>query len=95
MDSKHGSSIEGRAYQINLTQELILDHWELYPNWYRKEDVVVRDSHGSECSAFIYTLDIEGERMDAFDRVPNNYEKVLENARATRKKVMDHFPILF
>jgi hypothetical protein len=87
--------LTGRVYNTNLQQELILDAWERYPDWYRKEEVVVRDEQGKEHNAYIYTLDIEGERQKSFNRVVNDPERVLEAAKRMRQNVMDRFPAIF
>lgn len=42
-DPVHKFTIEGQAYSVDLDQELILDHWELYPDWYRKKAVNLGD----------------------------------------------------
>jgi gamma-glutamylcyclotransferase (GGCT)/AIG2-like uncharacterized protein YtfP len=94
-DTEHGFVIDGRAYEISLDQELILDHWERYPDWYRKQSVNIKSEDGSMHEAFIYTLDIDGERLIEYKRVMNELEKVLANAKATRQRVKDKFPILF
>ena len=94
-DTEHGFVIDGRAYEINLDQELILDHWELYPNWYRKQDVNIKSENRSMHDAFVYTLDIDGERLSKFKRIINDPEKVLANARNTRQRVVEKFPLLF
>jgi len=93
-DTEHGFVIDGRAYEINLNQELILDHWERYPDWYRKQSVKLKSEDGSAHDAFIYTLDIDGERLSEYKRVMNDPEKVLANAKATRQRVMEKFPKL-
>lgn len=87
--------IEGRAYSVDLDQELIIDHWELYPDWYRKKAVTITGNDGSEYDAFTYTLDIDGERLEQYQRVVNDPEKVLANAKATRARVLEKFPKAF
>ncbi|HCS78590.1 TPA: hypothetical protein DIV55_02500 [Patescibacteria group bacterium] len=94
-DIEHDYTISGRVYTVNIQQELILDHWELYPDWYRKQDVLVIDKENKSHEAFIYTLDYDGERLSEFKRVLNDPEKVLKNANATRQRVMDKFPKFF
>jgi gamma-glutamylcyclotransferase (GGCT)/AIG2-like uncharacterized protein YtfP len=95
MDKENSFVIDGRAYEINLDQELILDHWERYPDWYRKQSVSIKSESGSANEAFIYTLDIDGERLSEYKRVMNDPEKVLANAKATRQQVIDKFPMIF
>jgi len=87
--------IKGRIYSISLDQELVLDHWERYPDWYRKLDVVVKDELGNEHDAFIYTLDIKGELMEKVERVLNTPEKALANAKKLNQRVADKFPSVF
>ncbi len=94
-DAERDFVIEGRAYDIDLNQELILDHWERYPDWYRKQSVKIKSEDGSVYDAFIYTLDIDGERLSEYNRVMNDPEKVLANAMATRQRVMEKFPRIF
>ncbi len=94
-DTDHGFVIDGRAYEISLDQELILDHWERYPEWYRKQEVSIKSEDGSMHEAFIYTLDIDGERLSEYKRVMNDPDKVLANAMATRHRVMEKFPRIF
>src|SRR6266446_1367915 len=69
--------IEGKAYAIDLRQELILDHWEWYPDWYRKQAVAIQSSDEKEYEAFVYTLDYQGERLSDFKRVVNDPMKVM------------------
>jgi hypothetical protein len=80
---------------MDLAQELILDHWELYPDWYRKQDVTVKASDGKEHEAIIYTVDYDGPKLDHFARVVNDLPGVISNARAARKRVMKKFPEAF
>jgi len=94
-DPEHAFTIDGRAYAIDLEQELILDHWELYPDWYRKKRVLIKTKDGQEQEAFVYTLDIDGERLTEFRRVVNDPEKVLANAKVARQGVIDKFPKAF
>lgn len=94
-DSEHNSAIEGRAYYIDLEQEMILDHWELYPDWYRKKAVSIKVKDGTEHEAFVYTVDYEGKKLNDFKRVVNNPEKVIVNAKETRKRVIEKFPKAF
>ncbi len=93
-DAEHIFEIEGRAYEIDLNQELVLDHWERYPDWYRKQNVNIQSKDDSMHEAFIYTLDIDGERLIEYKRVMNDPEKVLANAKVTRQRVKDKFPKL-
>ena len=94
-DPTHNFIIEGRAYSINLEQELILDHWELYPDWYRKKEVKIIDNDGKEHEAFVYTVDYDGERLEEFTRVVNDPEEVIINAKAARNRVLEKFPKAF
>ncbi len=87
-DPDHNFVIDGRAYLVDLTEELILDNWELYPDWYHKKSVMIKATDGLEHEAFIYTLDIDGERLEKFKRVVNDPEKVLANAKAVREKAI-------
>ncbi len=94
-DPHHNFVLDGRAYFIDLEQELILDHWELYPDWNRKMVVTITAEDGTTHEAFVYTQDIEGERLEEFKRVVNNPEKVLTRAKAARKRAVDKFPEAF
>ncbi len=94
-DSTHHYTIDGRAYYVDVDQELILDHWEMYPDWYRKKSVQIVSEDHTEHDAYIYTLDIDGERLEEYTRVSNDPRQALANARATRKRVMEKFPTLF
>lgn len=94
-DPTNNFTLKGRAYMIDLDQELILDHWELYPDWYRKKKVVIKAEDGTEHEAFLYTLDIDGERLEEFERVVNVPEKVLASAKAVRQRVIGKFPEAF
>jgi gamma-glutamylcyclotransferase (GGCT)/AIG2-like uncharacterized protein YtfP len=88
-------SVEGRVYEVNLAQEMILDHWEVYPDWYRKRAVTVLAKDGQEHEAIIYTVDYEGEKLEHFDRVVNDLPGVIRNAKAARQRVIDKFPEAF
>jgi hypothetical protein len=89
------SVVNGRVYEINLGQELILDNWEIYPDWYRKQAVTVRADNGSEHQAFIYTVNYDGEEVRNFSRVVNEPIAVIENAKAARQRTMEKFPEAF
>lgn len=93
-DSASDFIIEGRAYYIDLNQELILDHWERYPNWYRKQEVLIKDKQNNTHKAFIYTLDINGTKMTEYKRVMNDPEKALKNAKQMREVVLKKFLIV-
>jgi gamma-glutamylcyclotransferase (GGCT)/AIG2-like uncharacterized protein YtfP len=86
--------VTGRVYEIDLAQELILDHWELYPDWYRKQPVKVQAGTG-ELEAFVYTLDHDGERVMEVTRVLNDPTEVTGHARAARARVQNKFPQAF
>lgn len=87
-DPQNTSIIEGRTYTISLTDELILNHWEQYPNWYRK---TIQNDQDESFEALIYTLDIDGEQLTEFKRVMNNPEKALQNAKIVRERVLSKF----
>jgi hypothetical protein len=88
-------NIEGRAYIIDSNQELILDSWESYPNWYSKKIVTIKAKNNSNHKAFIYTLDIDGEKIKKFKRCLNDLDAVLQRAKSTREEVIKKFPNLF
>lgn len=94
-DASSRNPIEGRAYSIDFTQELILDHWERYPVWYRKREVVVNDADGKKHNAFVYTLDIEGEKVETYERVLNDPERARQNAVKMRTLVLEKHPEAF
>jgi len=87
-DESAAFSIKGRAYYINQEDELVLDRWEGYPDWYSKVPMTVHDDHGRVYQAFVYSGDFDGERLETYVRVVNNREKVLINARAARQEVL-------
>lgn len=89
------SYIYGRAYEINLAQEIMLDHWEIYPDWYRKKSVTIRSHDECEHEAFIYTLDYDGEKLTEYNRVINDPAEVITNAQAARKRMVEKFPETF
>ena len=86
------SSVNGRVYEVDLEQEMILDYWEVYPDWYRKQAVKVRSEEGEEHKAIIYTVNYEGEKLEHFERVVNDLDGVIKNAKAARQRVIDKFP---
>src|SRR5882757_65954 len=43
-DQAPASQVEGRAYYLDPDDELVLDRWESYPDWYSKVPVVIQDS---------------------------------------------------
>jgi gamma-glutamylcyclotransferase (GGCT)/AIG2-like uncharacterized protein YtfP len=88
-------TIDGRVYEVNLEQEMILDHWEVYPDWYRKRAVSVQYDDGESHEAFIYTIDSEGILLEHFERVVNDLEGVIKNAKDARQRVIEKFPEAF
>jgi gamma-glutamylcyclotransferase (GGCT)/AIG2-like uncharacterized protein YtfP len=88
-------SLEGRVYEVSLQQEMILDHWELYPDWYRKQAVTVHSGDGKQHEAIIYTVDYDGARLDHYERVVNDLAEVIESAKAARIRAIDQHPQAF
>lgn len=88
------SLIQGKAYEISTHQELILDWWERYPKWYRKEDVKIHDLQGNTQGAFIYTVDREGKKLDKFARVQGDISVYLNGAKNLLQKINTEFPNL-
>lgn len=93
-DITSSTAIEGKAYYIDLKDELILDWWERYPKWYRKENVTIQNKTGEKFSAFIYTLDKNGEKQVSFKRNPNNNTReAIEGAQKIRERIKQEFPL--
>lgn len=86
--------LTGRAYELSIDQELIIDHWEQYPDWYRKHPVVITADDDSPHDAYIYTLDIAGVQQETLNRMVNDLALVVFEARATRERVLEKFPHL-
>lgn len=82
------SIIHGKAYSISTDQELILDFWERYPRWYRKEDVIIEDKSGKKHKATVYVIDKDGVRLDTFERVQGDLQTYIESATRLRKKIV-------
>jgi hypothetical protein len=76
---ENAGSIEGRAYSIDLGQELILDHWEWYSDWYPKQLVPIRSTDGESHEAFVYTVDYAGKKLQEFKRIVNDPQKVIDS----------------
>lgn len=87
-DKASGAVVEGRAYYIGQEQERLLDHWEVFPDWYYKQPVTVKAAGGSEHEAFIYTLKIDGERVEKVNRMVNDFDTVVAAAKAARQRVL-------
>lgn len=88
----HSSTIEGKVYEITTNQELILDWWERYPKWYRKEDVLVIDPQGNQHEAFMYAIDKGGKKLENFERVQGDLNSYLESATNLRNRLQQEFP---
>jgi len=84
--------ITGKVYEISTSQELVLDHYERYPYWYRKEDISVEDQNGKKYLAFMYSIDKGGEKVGRFKRVNGEENIYMESGRKIRKKVLKEFP---
>jgi hypothetical protein len=87
-DKSPAFPITGRAYYLTPEDELVLDRWEGYPDWYDKVPMTIHDDRGGSHQAFAYTRDFDGERLETYTRVVNNREKVLTNARVAREEVL-------
>jgi hypothetical protein len=87
-DKSSAFPIEGRAYYLNQEDELVLDRWEGYPDWYGKVPMMIQDNRGKAHQSFVYSGDFDGDRLDTYTRVVNNREKVLVNARVARQEVL-------
>ncbi|MCR4329937.1 MAG: gamma-glutamylcyclotransferase [Candidatus Roizmanbacteria bacterium] len=88
------AKIHGKVYEITTNQETVLDWWERYPRWYRKENITVTDKHGKEYEAFMYAIDKTGEVLETFERVQGNVETYITSAKELRKKLSKEFPNL-
>jgi len=94
-DQSSGSMVVGRTYAVSREQELIIDHWEHVPEWYRKQTVTIQPNDGTPREAFVYTLDYKGKKLTEFHRVVNDPVRVIEAAKVTRAMVMEKFPEVF
>lgn len=91
VDHSMNSKITGKAYQINAKDELIIDWWERYPKWYRKEDVEIYDNRGEIFQAVIYAVDRKGELLTDYSRNPYDLTSLIENAKQIRNRVKSEF----
>ncbi len=82
------SVIHGKAYTISTNQELLLDFWERYPRWYRKEDVIIEDESGKKHEAIVYTIDKDGVKLNTFERVQGDLPTYIESALLLREKIL-------
>ncbi len=89
------SAVSGRAYHIESADELVLDRWENYPNWYEKQLVTIQDSDGGWHEAIIYSGNFEGKKMQKYQRVVNTLEQVVSNATRARVEVIAKYPQAF
>jgi hypothetical protein len=87
-DDSPTALVKGRAYYLEPEDELVLDQWEGYPDWYDKLPVSIQDSSGRNCEAFVYSGNFAGEKLQTFTRVVNHRETVLANAKKARQEVL-------
>jgi hypothetical protein len=80
---------------LTWSRSLYWTHWELYPDWYRKKAVTIKAKDGIEHEAFVYTVDYDLDKLKEFKRVVNDLDQVIENAKETRKRVLEKFPKAF
>ncbi|OGK13664.1 hypothetical protein A3A93_00615 [Candidatus Roizmanbacteria bacterium RIFCSPLOWO2_01_FULL_38_12] len=85
-------AITGKAYEITTSQELILDNYERYPTWYRKEGVEIEDEKGRKHQGFMYAIDKGGEKVERFERVNGDMNFYIESGEKIRKKILEEFP---
>jgi|SRR3990167_2346034 len=86
------ASINGKVYEITTNQEIMLDWWERYPRWYRKEDITVTDQDNNTHEAFMYTIDKEGELLNNFERIQGDLKQYLAGAIKLKSKLRAEFP---
>jgi len=67
----------------------------LYPQFYRKEEVQVTDEKGKKQAAFIYTVDYPGVQIIMGERVVNDLEQVIKNARKYHLEAKNRFHRMF
>jgi gamma-glutamylcyclotransferase (GGCT)/AIG2-like uncharacterized protein YtfP len=82
------STVSGRTYRIKPSDELALDRWENYPDWYEKQPVEIQDSDGIQHEAIIYFGNFEGEKLQ-------RYQQVVSNAAKARAEVVEKYPETF
>jgi hypothetical protein len=87
-----GTAIFGKAYEIDTDQELILDYYEKYPNWYRKEDIEIIDTKEHKHEGYMYAYDKGGKRVDSFERVQGDLNMYIKIGKEIQKKVLNTFP---
>jgi hypothetical protein len=89
------SAVSGRAYHIKPSDELVLDRWENYPDWYEKQLVGILDNDGKRREAIIYSGNFEGKKMEEYQRVVNTPQQVVSNATRARAEVVAKYPEVF
>jgi gamma-glutamylcyclotransferase (GGCT)/AIG2-like uncharacterized protein YtfP len=88
--------VEGKLYKIDEKDELLLDSYELYPLFYRKQTVSIVDEHNQKHKGYIYTQDIEGvPYSNAYKRVVNNIDEVKVNVAQYRKRIIKQYSNFF
>jgi hypothetical protein len=85
------SHISGKAYYVTVHEELIIDWWERYPKWYRKDDVEIQNNTGEKFQAIVYVTDGIGKLLDNFDRVQGDVVSYVQRAKELRSKVKTIF----
>lgn len=89
-DNSKGAVIEGKVYEVSPLEEKILDTWEHYPQWYDKIKGAAEDDKGKEHEVYVYTIDKEGEKLDNFERILNDIDDVIRNAKLIRQEVINN-----
>ena len=85
------SQITGKAYYVTAKEEFIIDWWERYPKWYRKEDVEIQNIKGEKFQAIVYVIDRDGKPLDNFERVQGDIASYIQRAKDLRIKVQTIF----
>lgn len=92
---KTNSKINGHAYFVNFKEEEILDIWKGYPNWFQKEEVIIKDKNKNNFRAYIYTTDNKGSKLNIFNRVTHDKESLIKQAHRVHLYIKRKYPSLF
>ena len=80
--------INGKIYKLTKKQESILDAWERYPIWYKKDKTIVTTTGSKLVQSIIYIIDNPGKAIKRYKRVNGDMETYIKNALILRSSYL-------
>ncbi|MFO0704159.1 MAG: gamma-glutamylcyclotransferase family protein [Patescibacteria group bacterium] len=86
--STQNEEIKGKIVELEHNEENFFDAWERCPKWYQKEKATATDSEGVKHEVCVYVQNIDGKRLNSFERIQGDKKSYVDAAKRLHEKLI-------